>query len=131
MVKGVVGKNLVTRYLKLQKKKQKVEEEMAGLEKKIADFAKAKKIRALVYGKNRLLITDKMRSVFPAKTDTSRKEFEKMVKQFPEYEQYSSVDIVRLASAYDRKKLSIGFMAMLGKFVIKKPYLKISLFRVR
>ena len=123
--------DLVDEYVALQSKLSQLEEEKQALEQRIGNYAKENNLKTLKTPEHLLYVIQKQKSVFPQKDDPRRKELESIVAKAGEKEKFESLDVVRLATAYDEKKLSPELREALKKLVEKKPYLKITLLPVK
>lgn len=116
----------VKQYLKLQKKKDILEEKISKLKQKIADFSKESRLKTLKSGNTLLFVTHKLKTVFPKVGEAGRKQLEEIMRVSGEWKQAITFDIVKLGQAFDKKKLSESLMKKLKPFTRKEEMIRIS-----
>ncbi|MFA4827422.1 MAG: hypothetical protein WC596_04210 [Candidatus Shapirobacteria bacterium] len=117
----------VAKYLDLRLKKAKLESDLSQVEQELADYCRQNKKRSLTFRDQILTVVQKTKTVFPSKSDPKRKELEQILKSFDITTQFKTIDITRLASAYDLKKLPADLNAALKPLATAKPFIRISL----
>jgi len=124
---SITQASLIDEYLKLKNQQQLIDDKLSDLEKRILDFSQKHKLKRLKTKDHLLYIVQKTQTTFPKKGSLQRKLLEKVISSSPDRDQVLSFDIIKLARVYDQKKLSPGLMKKLKPFVLKKPFVKISL----
>jgi hypothetical protein len=119
--------SLVSDYLKLLEEKSALDARLTALEVDIDKFCRDNHLKTLRGSTHLIYVIRKIRTVFPSKSSPKRLELEKVIAASPEGSKYSTLDILKLAAAYDAGKLSDSFVSKLSGFIATKPYLKISL----
>jgi hypothetical protein len=117
----------VQKYLELRSLKTKLETELFQVEQEIAKYCKENKKKILSFENQNLLITQKTKTVFPSLSNPQRKELEKILKENAASSQYKTIDITRLASAYDSNKMPADLKAALKPLATSKDYVRISI----
>ncbi len=120
--------SLVQDYLKFKNQKDSLDQKIADLESRILVFSKKNKLHRLKTATHYLYVIQKTKTVFPKKSSPQRQLLEKLVESSSDHDKYLDLDIVSLATAYDKKKLSKTLQNNLKPLAQKKPFTKISLF---
>lgn len=121
------AKKLVEEYLKLQKQKYALEDRLDELREEIALFSKQSKMKTLKSDTHLLYVTRKKKVKLPKKDEPGRKQVEYLVKQSKQDVKHAiKFDIVKLAYAYEKKKLSEELIKKLKPFVKKTEFIKMS-----
>ncbi len=118
---------LVVQYLELRSQKIKLDSDISRLEQQLADYCRQNKRKSLSFKDQILSVVQKSKTVFPSKSDPRRQELEKILKSFEVTNQFKAIDIIKLASAYDFKKLPNDLILALKPLALSKPYIRISL----
>lgn len=111
----------------LQKEKFNLETKQLALEKKIAVYAKKQKLKTIKTDDYILSIIQKKKTVFPLKSEVEREKLERLLAESSDRLKFLDYDVVRLATAYDAKKLSAQLQSALKPLARKKPFLRITL----
>jgi hypothetical protein len=119
--------NTIAKYLDLRRLKNQIESDLLQVEQELTDYCRQNKKRSLTFQGQILTIVQKTKTVFPSKSDPSRKELEKILQSFDVTNQFKTIDITRLASAYDSKKLPADLLSALKPLASSKPFVRISL----
>jgi len=117
----------IAKYFDLRSQKARVESDLSQVEQELASYCRQNKKRSLTFKNQILTVVQKTKTVFPAKSDPRRKELEQILKSFEITTQFKTIDITRLASAYDLKKLPDDLVSALKPLATQKPFIRISL----
>jgi hypothetical protein len=117
----------IAKYLDLRLEKTKLESGLSQIEQELADYCRQNKKRSLTFKNQILTVVSKTKTVFPAKSDPKRKDLEQILKSFDITAQFKTIDITRLASAYDLKKLPSDLVSALKPLATPKPFIRITL----
>jgi hypothetical protein len=119
------AEKLAGKYLKLQQQKEALDSKLLDLKAKIVSFSKKSNIRSLKTDNNLLHVFIKEKTLFPKKGDKGRKQIEEIMRNSKEWKQAITFDIIKLGTAYDRKKLSHALREKLKPFTKKEEVARI------
>lgn len=117
---------LIAKYLKLRAEQAQLNLEMTKTEQEIALYCTKNKKKKLAYQNLIFLVIQKTKSVFPIKSSPKRKELEAILTRFGISSEFKSIDITKLATAYDLRKLPTELMEALRPLAGKRPFIRIS-----
>lgn len=116
---------IVKEYLQLLKQKEDLEERLELLKQKLADFSKKNKKKGFVWENEILVVSVKKKTIFPKKKEAGRKELEEILQNSGEMDKAITFDILKLAEAYDDKKLSSELREKLKPFTKTEEVVRI------
>lgn len=117
----------IAKYLKLRSQRTQIESDLSQIEQELADYCRQNKKSSLTYKGQVLTVVQKTKTVFPSKSDPNRRDLEKILKSFDVTNQFKTIDITRLASAFDSRKLPVDLTSALQPLATSKPFIRISL----
>ena len=123
---GDTQASLISAYLDLKSQQKATEGKLAQLEERIAAFSREHKLKTLRSSTHLLYVIQKFRTVFPSKGSPERKRVEELVQDSSDRDKVMAFDVVKLATAYDQKKLSSKLIKLLKPFAKREKFLKIS-----
>jgi len=118
---------LVAKYLELRSYLSQAESQLTEVETAIGDYCRQNKQKIIKYQDQRLSVVQKSKVVFPAKSDPRRPELEKILAEYKVVDDFRTIDITKLATAYERKKLHKELMVALKSLTRSRPYIRITL----
>ena len=123
--------DLVNQYLDLHSQQDKLEEELNSLKKVIADFSRKTNQKHLKSGNILLKVRQYEKTTFPKIDQKGREEVEDIMRKSKEWKQAITFDIVKLGTAYDKKRLSEGLMKKLNPYTDKDEVIRITKSKLR
>ena len=123
--------NLVNQYLDLHSQQDKLEEELNSLKKVIANFSRKTNQKHLKSGNIILKVRQYEKTTFPKIDQKGREEVEEIMRKSKEWKQAITFDIVKLGSAYDKKKLSESLRSKLSPYTDKDEVIRITKSKLR
>ena len=118
---------LVAKYLELRSYLSQAESQLSVVETAIGDYCRQNKQKIIKYQDQRLSVVQKSKVIFPAKSDPQRSELEKILAEFKVADDFRTIDITKLATAYEKRKLQKELMAALKSLTRSRPYIRITL----
>lgn len=122
---------LVDQYIKIQQAQDQLQDKLDQLKIVIAKFAKETNQKHLKSGNTLLKVREYIKTTFPKSKEKGRKEVEEIMRNSKEWKQAITFDIVKLGTAYDKKKLSDTLITKLSPFTKKDNVIRITKSKIR